>query len=291
MFEGLSTALITPFRDDAVDEPALRELVERQIAAGVDQLVPCGSTGESATLSHIEHGRVIEIVVSASRGRIRVLAGTGSNNTREAIELTQHAKAVGADGALLISPYYNKPTQEGIYEHYRAIAEQTKFPLVTYNIPGRTGSNIAPSTLARLADVPHIVAVKEACGDVGQIAEVVARCHEDFAVLSGDDALNLPIMAVGGKGAISTASNVAPEAVGELVRACRDNDLARARKLHFQLLPLFDALFFETNPIPVKCALELMGLIESAEVRPPLTPITEANRERLQVVLKELGTL
>ncbi|MFB3118235.1 MAG: 4-hydroxy-tetrahydrodipicolinate synthase [Myxococcota bacterium] len=291
MFEGLSTALITPFRDDAVDEPALRELVERQIAAGVDQLVPCGSTGESATLSHIEHGRVIEIVVSASRGRIRVLAGTGSNNTREATELTQHAKAVGADGALLISPYYNKPTQEGIYEHYRAIAEQTKFPLVTYNIPGRTGSNIAPSTLARLADVPHIVAVKEACGDVGQIAEVVARCHEDFAVLSGDDALILPIMAVGGKGAISTASNVAPEAVGELVRACRDNDLARARKLHFQLLPLFDALFFETNPIPVKCALEVMGLIESAEVRLPLTPITEANRDRLQVVLKELGQL
>jgi len=291
MFEGLSTALITPFRDDAVDEPALRELVERQIAAGVDQLVPCGSTGESATLSHIEHGRVIEIVVSASRGRIRVLAGTGSNNTREAIELTQHAKAVGADGAVLISPYYNKPTQQGIYEHYRAIAEQTQFPLITYNIPGRTGSNIAPSTLARLADLPDIVGVKEACGDIGQIAEVVARCHEDFAVLSGDDALILPIMAVGGKGAISTASNVAPEAVGELVRACQDNDLARARKLHHQLLPLFDALFFETNPIPVKCALELMGLIESAEVRPPLTPITEANRERLQVVLKELGTL
>ena len=291
MFEGLSTALITPFRDDAVDEPALRELVERQIAAGVDQLVPCGSTGESATLSHIEHGRVIEIVVSASRGRIRVLAGTGSNNTREAIELTQHAKAVGADGAVLISPYYNKPTQQGIYEHYRAIAEQTQFPLITYNIPGRTGSNIAPSTLARLADLPDIVGVKEACGDIGQIAEVVARCHEDFAVLSGDDALILPIMAVGGKGAISTASNVAPEAVGELVRACQDNDLGRARKLHHQLLPLFDALFFETNPIPVKCALELMGLIESAEVRLPLTPITEANRERLQGVLKQLGQL
>ncbi len=198
MFEGLSTALITPFRDGAIDEPALRELVERQIAAGVDQLVPCASTGEAATLSHLEHGQAIEIVVSASRGRIRVLAGTGSNNTREAIELTQHAKAIGADGALLISPYYNKPTQEGIYEHYRAIAEQTKFPLVTYNIPGRTGSNIAPSTLARLADVPHIVAVKEACGDVGQIAEVVARCHEEFAVLSGDDELILHIMAVGG---------------------------------------------------------------------------------------------
>jgi 4-hydroxy-tetrahydrodipicolinate synthase len=291
MFEGLSTALITPFRDDAIDEPALRELVERQVAAGVDQLVPSGSTGESATLSHVEHGKVIEIVVSAARGRIQVLAGTGSNNTREAIELTQHAKAVGADGALLISPYYNKPTQEGIYEHYRVIAEQTQFPIVTYNIPGRTGSNIAPSTIARLADVPNIVGVKEACCDVGQIAEVVARCHDEFAVLSGDDALNLPIMAVGGKGAISAASNIAPMAVGELMRACRDNDFERARKLHFQLLPLFDALFFETNPIPVKCALELMGLIGSAEVRLPLTPITEVNRERLQVVLKELGHL
>jgi 4-hydroxy-tetrahydrodipicolinate synthase len=291
MFEGLSTALITPFRDDAIDEPALRELVERQIADGVDQLAPCGCTGESATLSHLEHGKVIEIVVSASRGRVPVLAGTGSNSTREAIELTQHAKAVGADGALLISPYHNKPTQEGIYEHYRSIADQTEFPMVVYNIPGRTGSNIAPSTLARLADVPHIVGVKEACGNIGQIAEVVARCHEKFAVLSGDDALILPIMAMGGKGSISTASNVAPKAVSELIRACRDNDFARARGLHYQLLPLFDALFFETNPIPVKCALELMGLINSAEVRLPLTPITEANRERLQVVLKELGLL
>ena len=291
MFEGLSTALITPFRDGALDEPALRELVERQIADGVDQLAPCGCTGESATLSHLEHGKVIEIAVSAARGRVPVLAGTGSNSTREAIELTQHAKAVGADGALLISPYHNKPTQEGIYEHYRSIADQTEFPLVVYNIPGRTGSNIAPSTLARLADVPHIVGVKEACGSIGQITEVVARCDEEFAVLSGDDALLLPIMAIGGQGAISTASNVAPKAVGELVRACRDNDFTRARGLHYQLLPLFDALFFETNPIPVKCALELMGLINSAEVRLPLTPITEANRERLQVVLKELGHL
>jgi 4-hydroxy-tetrahydrodipicolinate synthase len=291
MFEGLSTALITPFRDDAIDEGALRELVERQIAAGVSQLVPCGSTGESATLSHTEHGKVIEIVVSAARGRIQVLAGTGSNNTREAIELTQHAKSVGADGALLISPYYNKPTQEGIYEHYRAIAEQTEFPLVTYNIPGRTSSNILPSTLARLADVPHIVGVKEACGDIEQIAKVVALSHDDFAVLSGDDALTLPILSVGGMGSISTASNLAPKEVGELLRACRENDFARAREIHFQLLPLFEALFCETNPIPVKCALELMGLIESAEVRLPLTPIADANRERLQVVLKELGHL
>ena len=291
MFEGVLTALLTPFRDGGIDERALRDLVERQIAAGVDQLVPCGCTGESATLSHLEHGKVIEIVVSTARGRVQVLAGTGSNNTREAIELTQHAKAVGADGALLISPYYNKPTQEGIYEHYRSIADQTEFPLVVYNIPGRTGSNIAPPTLARLADVPHIVGVKEACGSVGQIAEVVACCHEEFPVLSGDDALILPIMAVGGKGSISTASNIVPSEVGELIRACRDNDFARARAIHFQLLPLFEVLFCETNPIPVKCALQLMGLIESAEVRLPLTPITEANRERLQFVLKESGHL
>ncbi len=290
MFEGLSTALITPFREGAIDEAALREIVERQIAAGVDQLVPCGSTGESATLSHVEHGKTIQIVVSAARGRVAVLAGTGSNNTREAIELTQHAKAVGADGALLISPYYNKPTQEGIYQHYRAIAEQTQFPLVAYNIPGRTGSNILPSTIARLADVPNIVGVKEACGDVGQIADVVALCHEDFAVLSGDDALTLPILAVGGKGAISTASNVAPKEVGELVRACLNNDVARAREIHYRLLPLFDVLFCETNPIPVKSALALMGLCD-AELRLPLTPITDANRDRLQLVLKELGCL
>ncbi len=291
MFEGLSTALVTPFRDDAIDENALRELVERQIDAGVDQLVPCGSTGESATLSHFEHGKVIEIVVSAARGRVQVLAGTGSNNTREAVELTQHAKEVGADGALLISPYYNKPMQEGVYAHYRMIAQLTDFPLVAYNIPGRTGSNVLPSTLARLADVPNIVGVKEACCNLEQIGQVVALTPDDFAVLSGDDALTLAIMAVGGKGAISTASNVAPSEVGELIRACRENDFARARQIHYRLLPLFEALFCETNPIPVKCALQLMGQIPSAETRMPLTPIADANRERLQVVLKELGQL
>ena len=290
MFEGLSTALVTPFRDGEIDEASLRDLVERQIAAGVDQLVPCGSTGESATLSHTEHRRVVEIVVSAARGRVAVLAGTGSNNTCEAIELMRHAKEAGADGALLISPYYNKPTQEGIYKHYREIARQTDFPLVVYNIPGRTCSNIAPQTLARLADIKHIVGVKEACGDVRQIADAVARCHADFAILSGDDALTLPIMAIGGRGSISTASNVVPGEVGELVRACRDADMLRAREIHYRLLPLFDVLFCETNPIPVKCALELMGLM-GGEIRLPLTTITEANRERLQVVLKELGLL
>ena len=290
MFEGLTTAMVTPFRDGEIDEDALHQLVERQIAAGVDSLTPCGCTGESATLSHAEHRRVVELVVSAAHGRVAVVAGTGSNNTREAIELTLHAKEAGADGALLISPYYNKPTQEGIYAHYREVARQTDFPLLVYNIPGRTCSNISPLTMARLADVPGIVGVKDACGDVGQTAEVISRCHEEFTVLSGDDALVLPIIAVGGHGVISTTANFAPTEVGELVRACRAGDMDRARELHYGLLPLMDALFCETNPIPVKTALGLMGLIDP-EIRLPMTPISEANRERIQVVLKELGHL
>jgi len=288
VFEGVFTALVTPFRDGEIDEPALRELVELQVAAGVDGVAPCGSTGEAATLSHAEHGRVVQIVVETARRRIQVLAGTGSNNTRESIELTRHAKRVGADGALLISPYYNKPTQEGIVAHYTAIARDTAFPLVVYNIPGRTASNILPSTLARLADVEHVVGVKEACGDIAQISEVVALCPETFVVLSGDDALTLPVLAVGGRGVISTASNIAPREVVELVRAFRAGDHARALRMHQRLLPLFKALFCETNPIPVKAALALQGRIRD-EMRLPLTPLSQANRERLQVTLKEQG--
>ena len=290
MFEGVYTALVTPFRDGEIDEPALRELVELQIAGGVDGLAPCGSTGEAATLSHAEHGRVVQIVVEAARRRVRVLAGTGSNNTRESIDLTRFAKNVGADGALLISPYYNKPTQEGIVAHFEAIARDTGLPLVVYNIPGRTASNILPATLARLADVEHVVGVKEACGDLAQISEVVARCPESFSVLSGDDVLTLPILAVGGKGVISTTSNVAPREMVELVRAFRSGDHARALRLHQRLLPLFQALFCETNPIPVKAALALQGRIRD-EIRLPLTKLTRANRERLQVTLKEQGLL
>ena len=290
MFEGTSTALVTPFRNGEIDEPALRALVEGQINAGVHGLVPCGSTGESATMSFEEHYRVIEIVVDAADGRVFVLAGTGSNNTREAIELTRHAKEAGANGALLISPYYNKPTQEGIYEHFAVIAKETGLPLVVYNIPGRTGSNILPATLARLADIELVVGVKEASGDLAQISEVVARCPDDFAVLSGDDSLTLPLIAVGGDGVITTTGNVAPAEMTELTRAARDGDMVKARALHYQLLPLFDVLFCETNPIPLKAALALMGLIDG-EIRLPLTPLTEPNRERLQLVLKELGHL
>jgi len=290
VFEGISTAIVTPFRSGEIDEPALRELIERQIAAGVDAVVPCGSTGESATMSHEEHARVIEITVSAVRGRVGVLAGTGSNNTREAIDLTQRAKDAGADGALLISPYYNKPTQDGIYEHYRAIAQQTAFPLVVYNIPGRTGSNILPPTMARLASVDHIVGVKEACGDIVQIAHVIDQCPDGFAIVSGDDAMTLPLIAMGGHGLIATTANVVPVEMTALVRACLAGDMVRARELHYKLLPLFDVLFCETNPIPVKAALALMGLI-GPEIRLPLLDISEANRDRLQLVLKELGLL
>jgi 4-hydroxy-tetrahydrodipicolinate synthase len=290
VLEGVFTALVTPFRDGEVDEPALRELVEIQVAAGVDGVAPCGSTGEAATLSHQEHGRVVEIVVDAARGRVQVLAGTGSNNTRESIELTRHARRVGADAALLISPYYNKPTQEGIVAHYSAIARDTGFPLVVYNIPGRTASNILPATLARLADVEHVVGVKESCGDIEQISEVVAGCPASFAVLSGDDAKILPVLAVGGHGAVSTTSNVAPREVVELVRSFRAGDHARALQLHQRLLPLFRALFCETNPIPVKAALALQGRIRD-EIRLPLTKLTQPNRERLQVALKEQGLL
>ena len=288
MFEGVLTALVTPLRDGAIDETALHDLVDRQIEAGIDGLVPCGSTGESATLSHAEHRRVVEIVVQATRGRVPVVAGTGSNNTSEAIELTRHAKEAGADGALLISPYYNKPTQEGLVAHFARIGQETAFPLIVYNIPSRTGSNILAPTMARIAEVEQVVGVKEASGDLGQMSEVIARCPEDFDVLSGDDVLTLPLLSIGGRGVISVTSNVAPSELVSLVRAFRGGDLEHARRAHYRLLPLFDLLFCETNPIPVKAALECMGVI-GPEIRLPLLPLTEANRERLQVALKELG--
>jgi len=290
VFRGVFTALITPFRDGAVDEKALHELVELQIAGGVDGLVPCGSTGEAATLSHAEHRRVVEVVVAVARGRVPVLAGTGSNSTDEATAVTRHAKEAGADGALLISPYYNKPTQEGIVAHFAAVARETSFPLVVYNIPGRTASNIQPATFARLAGIEQVVGVKESSGDFDQLAHLIAAVPEDFAVLSGDDWATLPLLALGGAGVISTTSNVAPSEIVSLVRAFRSGDLARAREIHYRLLPLFDALFCETNPIPVKMAQALRGLVRD-EIRLPLTPLEPRNRERLRVVLKELGLL
>jgi 4-hydroxy-tetrahydrodipicolinate synthase len=253
-------------------------------------VVPCGSTGESATLSHAEHRRVMEVVVGAARGRIQVIAGTGSNSTSEAIELTRHAKEAGADGALLISPYYNKPTQQGIVEHYAEVARRCGFPLLVYNIPGRTASNILPRTLARLAEIEQVVGVKEACGDVHQVSQAIALCREGFSFLSGDDALTLPILAVGGHGVISTVANLVPAEMTELVRAFRSGDVERARSIHYRVLPLIDALFSETNPIPVKAAVAMQGLI-SERIRLPLTPLSGENRERLRVLLKEFGLL
>jgi 4-hydroxy-tetrahydrodipicolinate synthase len=241
-------------------------------------------------MSHAEHGRVVEIVVSAARGRVPVVAGTGSNNTREAAELTLHAKRSGADAALLISPYYNKPTPEGLVAHYSEIARQSEFPLFVYNCPGRTASNMLPATMGRLADIEHVVGTKECCGDLVQTAETIASCPPDFTVLSGDDALTLPILAVGGKGVISTTANVAPEEMLKLVRSFREGDLEAAKAVHFRLLPLFDALFIESNPIPVKAALTMMGLIGD-EIRLPLTPLTAASRQRVQAALKEAGLL
>ena len=292
MFEGVHTAVVTPFRKDdgGVDEAALRELVERQVAAGVDGIVPCGSTGEAATLSHAEHRRVVEVVVEAVRGRVQVMAGTGSNNTVEAIELTRHAKEAGADGALLISPYYNKPTQQGIVEHFAEIGRACRFPLVVYNIPGRTASNMLPETLARLSDLEHVVGVKEACGDIHQIAQAIAACGEGFTFLSGDDAMTLPLLAIGGHGVITTVGNLVPAEMCELVRAFKAGDVARARSLHYRILPLIDAVFSETNPIPVKAAVAMQGLCSEA-IRLPLTPISDEKRERLRVVMKEFGLL
>ena len=290
MFEGVFTALVTPFRDDAVDESGLREIVERQIAAGVDGLVPCGSTGESATLTSDEHHRVVEICVEAARGRVQVMAGTGSNSTREAIDFTARAKAAGADGALLISPYYNKPTQAGIVAHYAAIAQETAFPLFVYNIPGRTASNILPTTMAQLAELDHVVGVKEASGDIVQISEALALCPDDFTFSAGDCAITLPLIACGGRGVISATASVAPAEMVELVRAARGGDFATARGIHNRLLPLFDVLFCETNPIPVKTAVAMQCGVEDT-LRLPLTPMTDANRERLQGILKELRLL
>ena len=290
MFEGMLTALVTPFRDGEIDEVALRELVESQIVAGVAGLVPCGSTGESATLSHAEHRSIVEIVVETSAGRVPVVAGTGSNNTHEAVELTRHARDAGAQGALLISPYYNKPTQEGLVAHYRAIADEVGLPLLVYNIPGRTASNVLPATLARLAEHPQIVGVKEASGDLDQMAEVIRVCPDDFVVLSGDDALTLPLLALGGGGVISVTSNLAPREMTELVGAYDRGDIVRARQLHYRLMPLFEALFCETNPIPLKAALALMGAI-GPEIRLPLLPLSEVHREPLQATLKDLGLL
>jgi len=290
MFRGAITALVTPFHNGRVDEDAYRQLVDWQIRQGIDGIVPCGTTGESATLSHKEHARVIDIAVDEAGGRVPVIAGAGSNNTAEAIRLTRHAKEAGADGALLITPYYNKPTQEGLYQHYKKIAEESKFPLVLYNVPGRTGVNLLPTTVARLAEIPDVVALKEATGDLKQVSEVLELCGERITVLSGDDFTILPLLSLGGRGVISVVSNVLPADTVALVRSFRDGDLATARALHFKLMPLTRALFVETNPVPAKTALSLMGRIP-LELRLPLVPLHDASLALLQQALLGCGAL
>lgn len=288
MWTGCLTALVTPFADGGVDYDALERLVERQITAGVHGLVPCGSTGESATLTHEEHGDVVRAVVEVARRRVPVIAGTGSNATAEAVTLTRRAEAAGADGALLISPYYVKPTQEGIYRHYAAVAEASKLPLVVYNIPGRTASNITPETMGRLARIPTVIGVKEASGSLEQVLAIRRLAGHDFGIWAGDDALTLPVIACGGHGVISVTSNVVPDRFARMVSMLLAGDLAPARDEMEALLPLLEALFLEVNPIPVKTALHLMGFCRD-ELRLPLTPLTEGSRQRLRTVLVELG--
>jgi 4-hydroxy-tetrahydrodipicolinate synthase len=287
MFNGALTAIVTPFRDGAVDEPALRELVEWQIQSGIDGLVPCGSTGESATLTHAEHERVVRITIEQARKRVPVIAGTGSNSTAEAIRLTCAAREMGADGALLISPYYNKPTQEGIYKHYKMIAASVDLPLFVYNIPGRTGSNILPETFQRLSEIRNIVGVKEASGSMEQVMDIRRLCGVRFTILSGDDSLTLPIMALGGHGVITTIGNVLPREMHDLAAAALSGDFARAQEIHYKMLPLMRALFLETNPIPVKQALAFMGKCAN-ELRMPLVQMSPAPADRLRSALKEL---
>lgn len=287
MFKGALSALITPFRDGEVDERALREIVEWQIQSGVDGLVACGSTGESATLTLAEHDQVVKLVVEQARRRVPVLAGTGSNCTAEAIRLTAFAREVRADGALLISPYYNKPTQDGIYKHYKMIAAHVDLPLVVYNIPGRTASNILPETFARLCDIKQVVGIKEASGSMDQCSDILRLCGDRLTILSGDDSATLPLMAIGAKGVIATITNVMPREMRDLAAAALDDDFVRARQIHFRMLPLMRALFVETNPIPVKQACAFMGKCTN-ELRMPLTPMSPGPAEKLRGVMKEM---
>ena len=290
MFKGAIVAIITPFKNGQVDEEALRKLIEFQIENGTSGIVPCGTTGESATLTHEEHDRVIEITVEAVKKRVPVIAGTGSNSTEEALRLTKHAHECGADGALMVAPYYNRPTQEGLYQHYKYIAESVPIPIIVYNIPGRTGVNITPETMARLSRVKNIVGTKEAAGSLRQMQDVITLCGPDFVVLSGDDWFTYPLMQLGGHGIISVISNIAPADMAALVDAFFAGDLKKAKELHYKMTPMIDALFIETNPAPVKAALHLMGKIQY-EVRQPLWKLSDANFERLKKTMQNYGLI
>lgn len=286
MFKGSIVAIVTPFKKGKLDERALCNLIEWHIKQGTNAIVSCGTTGESATLDYAEHLRVIEITVKTVNKRIPVIAGTGANATDETIMLTQKAKKVGADAALLVSPYYNKPTQEGIYRHYKAVAKAVDIPMALYNVPGRTSSNILPSTVARLAEIKNIVAIKEATGDMKQASEVIRLCGDRIAVISGDDFTTFALLALGGTGVISVSANVAPKDVSDMCAAWHQGNIEKARKLHFKLEPLNASMFIETNPIPAKTALAMMGKIRE-EFRLPLCEISDANKDKLKKVLKD----
>ena len=286
MFEGSFVAIVTPFKNGKVDAKALKGLIEFHIKNGTNGIVPCGTTGESATLDHQEHEEVIRIAVETCEGRLPVLAGTGSNSTHEAIELTLTAQKLGADGALLITPYYNKPTQEGLYQHFAAVAKETKLPIVLYNVPSRTSINMLPATVARLSQIENIVGIKEASGNLVQVSEIIKSCGPAFTVISGEDALTWPILALGGKGVISVTANLVPDKFARLCSAALAGDMETARSAHYELMKLNDIMFIETNPIPVKTALAIMGRIDN-EFRAPLCAPSKNNLAALQSVLKE----
>ncbi len=290
MFSGSIVALVTPFDDrDRLDEKKLRELVEIQITQGTGGIVPCGTTGESPTLSYEEHYRVIEVVIEAAARRVPVIAGSGSNSTSETLALTEHAKAMGADAALIITPYYNKPTQEGLYQHYRKVAESVDIPILIYNVPARTGVSIEPETVLRLARIPNIVGVKVASGNLDQVSRMLAGAP-NLDILSGDDSLTVPMMAIGGKGVISVVANIAPGKVAAMTRAALDGDWTMARKLHYELFGLCRAMFLETNPIPVKTALRLMNQL-NGRLRLPLSLMQPAAEQQLAAALREAGLI
>ncbi len=292
MFElkGAMTAIVTPFKGGKVDEEAFRRLIRRQIEAGIDGLVPCGTTGEAATMELDEYEKVIGIAVEECKGKVPVLAGAGTNNTKKVIELANIAKGAGADAILSVAPYYNKPTQEGLYLHYKTIAEKCDLPLVLYNVPGRTSVNILPKTVIRLSEIDNIVGIKEASGSLNQVSEIIEGAKEGFSVISGDDFLTLPMMAIGGTGVISVTANVVPELVARQYDAFVEGNLDEASSLHHKLFKLHLAMFYETNPIPVKTALAMMGLIEE-EFKLPLCKMSDENKERLREVLKSMGLI
>jgi 4-hydroxy-tetrahydrodipicolinate synthase len=291
MFHGCGTALVTPFKQDgSLDEATLRALVRRQIADGIHFLVPCGTTGESPTLTHKEHLRVVEVTLEEAKGKVPVMAGCGGYSTSEVVELAKELEALGADGLLSVTPYYNKPTQEGLYQHYRAIASATKLPIVVYSVQGRTGINVEPLTLKRLAGIDNIVGVKEASGNISQMALVVHHVPETFAMLSGDDSITIPLISLGGKGIISVASNEIPGPMSQIAQKALDGDYAGARALQRQYLPLMEVNFVESNPGPVKYALAKMGLLEPVW-RLPLVPPSEASQKKIDAVLEQCGLL